>query len=538
MNCRITFVYSCLIAIILQQLPSAAFETSTHRLINQRAAESLILSDSGPTFDEFLKYTLQFPDGYVTILNGQTIRDWLGTGGVAEDQFMSDTLGQKLGELAGGVVRSPRHFHTPLKTWDQSGLKLGGFQFESSPRWAQLADQGFTGKAAWADARSTYFRALTSTDPQERERLFSETFKILGQLMHLVADMGSVAHTRNAQHILGDRFEEFMGDPLNEYLVAGFKGMDPSYVRFTPTNDPVATVPVARLWDTNTYNGTNPEVTIQTTAAGETVGLAEFTSANFFSQSTMLKIAGADPVLPNPAIDQLVPGPIEDQRQYWKKDGPGFEVTHMAVESVFNLFLPSTWWRFSLDDTVFQEYATALLPRAIGYSAGILDYFFRGYIGADVAHAGPLPVGSPPTTLTVTDMANSSLNEETAAGKMALVLRYDYQTGTSENFPQFVVSNAIPVNISRSAQSVVFPFGSLPFPTTFAGSVIYTASLVYQGMLGQESDLGGSGAVVVGHTCSGEIDVPVSFVYGREPDPPLGNSQPALYVGVLHGCVQ
>lgn len=33
---------------------------------------------------------------------------------------------------------------------------------------------------------------------------------------------------------------------------------------------------------------------------------------------------------------------------------------------------------FVLDSRVYEDYAALLLPRAIGYSAGLLDYFFRG----------------------------------------------------------------------------------------------------------------------------------------------------------------
>jgi len=30
-----------------------------------------------------------------------------------------------------------------------------------------------------------------------------------------------------------------------------------------------------------------------------------------------------------------------------------------------------------LDNNVYAEYASLLIPRAVGYSAGLLDYFFR-----------------------------------------------------------------------------------------------------------------------------------------------------------------
>ena len=77
---------------------------------------------------------------------------WIGSGdgGVAEDQFDGNSS-------VGGLTRSPRHFHTPRLPWDRSGLDIPLLpRFESSVRWAQLPDQGFTGRAAWKDARTPF----------------------------------------------------------------------------------------------------------------------------------------------------------------------------------------------------------------------------------------------------------------------------------------------------------------------------------------------------------------------------------------------
>jgi hypothetical protein len=43
-----------------------------------------------------------------------------------------------------------------------------------------------------------------------------------------------------------------------------------------------APVPIARLFDTNQYDGTNPQVTTQ-----NNIGLSEYTNANFLSSDTM-----------------------------------------------------------------------------------------------------------------------------------------------------------------------------------------------------------------------------------------------------------
>ena len=489
----------CLTATLLWPRSTPAFETSTHDQINQQAALGLVMTDSGQTFDDFLRIQLLFSQGLDTPVNGHIIRDWFGIGGVAEDQYLPETLGQKLAEIAGGATRSPRHFHTPLRTWDQSGLNLGGVQFESSPRWAQLADQGFTGKAAWGDARSTYFQALTATDPGQRATLFGNTFKILGQLMHVVVDMGSVAHTRNDQHILGDPFETFVNEPINQSLIAGYQGMDPSYVRFTPTNDAVATVPVARLWDTDTYSGSNPEITAQTTTSGATVGLAEFTSANFFSRSTVSKTAGADPVLPYPATDQLVPGPIElyeptnNNRQYWSKGtGQGIAITHMAVEGAFNLFEPSTWQRFSLDNKVFEDYAHELLPRAIGYAGGLLDYFFRsGIVGGGCCLGTLADILEGRATVWPTNTALSANNvslEDLSTGSVTLVL--GYMLG---NTVGYMVSSPVALDLpaGTGAGPIAFDFSgsNAPGPGVSAiPGVGLPMFFVYRGRFGLEEN--------------------------------------------------
>src|SRR5262249_33336524 len=179
-------------------------------------------------------------------------------------------------ELLGGLMRSPQHFHTPLLPWDRSGLDLPLLpRFESSIRWAQSPDQGFTGRSAWKDARAALSRAATGNTEEGRQQAYADTFRILGQLMHLVVDMASVAHTRNDSHLPGDDFETFMAVRTNESLITGFKGFDPRILQ-APTGDPVAMIPVARIWDTDRYDGTNPPG--ETGSAG--FGLAEISSAN------------------------------------------------------------------------------------------------------------------------------------------------------------------------------------------------------------------------------------------------------------------
>jgi hypothetical protein len=150
-----------------------------------------------------------------------------------------------------------------------------------------------------------------------------------------------------------------------------------------PIPDSIAKVPSARLWDTDQYVRSNPDVTL-----APTIGLSEYTNANFFSDDTIFKD------FPFPAEtsmilrDQPEPQPRTGQlRRYFKKFRDGDTVEHVAVPSALYKFLPDALKdkKIGLDDRVFQDYAERLLPRAVGYSASLLDYFFRGKLDVDLA---------------------------------------------------------------------------------------------------------------------------------------------------------
>jgi len=506
---------------ILAPQGAVGFGTDTHERINVSAAQnstldsflSIDLAAKNVVFDrDFVLQLQEFVQGDKTGLDasvdGKRVVDWIGIGGRSEDQFLEDIVGQTLGEIAGGVTRSPRHFHTPLRDpWDQAGLNLLGIQVQSSVHWAQNPNQSPGKKASWKDARDAYYSALTGRTKAKREGAWADTFQILGQLMHLVGDLGSTAHTRNDSHLLGDGFETFMADPLNRPLIAGFQGIDPS-VLHQPTADPFATVPVARIWDTDTYNGTNPEVTTETTTNGATIGLAEFTSANFFSDDTITRQAFTDPVLPLPAIDRLSPGPVDfypptgNRRQYLSKLGEGVApITHMVAEGIFSRFTPPFVRRHVLDDLVYQDYAQILLPRAIGYSAGLLNYFFRGRMELMNPEHPFACCGAALADNTVVGegvdggIRNVTPGEETQ-GQGRLVAVIPQREGEEIIYH---VSTPVAIDLTREFQGdIAFDFANDPIPFVanasdrfcafVGGTVPCDMHFVYRGPLGQEAD--------------------------------------------------
>ena len=102
--------------------------------------------------------------------------------------------------------RSRNHFHNPIDNSGFSGIwDTGLLSGMSALDWAmQPPNSQNCGCYSWNDVRDYYYRALTSPDKGTREIYFAETFRGIGQLMHLVPDMSVPEHVRNNSHIFGE----------------------------------------------------------------------------------------------------------------------------------------------------------------------------------------------------------------------------------------------------------------------------------------------------------------------------------------------
>ncbi|MCB0387165.1 MAG: hypothetical protein KDD43_17375, partial [Bdellovibrionales bacterium] len=124
------------------------------------------------------------------------------------------------------------------------------------------------------------------------------------------------------------------------------------------------------------YNGSNPESTL-----GIAVGVTEYANANFFSDD---RIAGQNsPVPPYPSKAELIPAPAPSPYLTLSRLGsasfPGARVARFSGNKTLTQFLNLEFdllGNLRLDDAVYDAYASHLIPRAVGYSAAVLDYFF------------------------------------------------------------------------------------------------------------------------------------------------------------------
>lgn len=373
-----------------------ALDVKNHKILNEHIA-SQNFSQINFSLDSYLKNNLNFRDGSKDIVYFKKIFKWISEGGKLED----------LPENALPYARSINHFHDPLT--DQ-GYGPG----KSSVVWSQCPiGEQYHGEYSWHDVRSYFYHALTQYDKSFREESFAHMFRGLGQLMHLVEDASVPSHTRNDGHAFVSPYEDWAKEKIildhdnNFILIAGIpliydtntsNFFSYEYLLLESGKIAGAEVPIANLTDTNMYitdiDGnllTDPSLTVTMPGNFAQIGLAEYSNANFLSADTMFeyypypKAEHCELLLENPSDD----GPLDLDRKYISSTygHPGEQIQHLAVVSVLNKYKDQYFPQISsekipigLDATCHKEYAQKLIPKAIGYSAGLLKYFFRGDI--------------------------------------------------------------------------------------------------------------------------------------------------------------
>ncbi|UCG79071.1 MAG: hypothetical protein JSV21_04385 [Nitrospirota bacterium] len=267
------------------------------------------------------------------------------------------------------LTRAFNHFHDPLQVWNRAGYKNGiGI---SSAVWAQNQAGALGGEWSWAKARDYYYRAFRADNDELREEYLAKTFRTLGHLMHLIADVSVPEHVRDDTHVMPGLTYESWAQSNSDNLPYEILPVNRSI--FSRSVDyQSAVVPISALWDQDIYDGSNP--------FNGQVGLAEFTNANFFSKDTIF----AD--YPHPTRDMTTANLVEQTAEDGSLDKvwyiQGYTSSKLAAYSYLRKYLIRDQWAYNLDDDVYEDYSIQLVPKAVGYSNALLDYFFRGEIEA------------------------------------------------------------------------------------------------------------------------------------------------------------
>jgi hypothetical protein len=378
-----------------------------------------------------------------------TLPAWLMLGSIREDDVPRDANALENNpqdEPGGPFIRVLRHFYDPY-------LDRGMVTWATAPDWA-LEPSAETHKNHFTvvDAREAMWRALTLKQIDAsgalvdlvapsgvvdvgrylrdlRVQYWATTFRALGDVLHLLQDMAQPQHTRGDPHsgtgcaaptcLAGHAsyFEKYVDAritggssfTLRERFFGGILSTD-SVENVAPRG--------FQYGDYSTVSATKYRdyfVTASGLESLEGAGLANYSNQGFFTAGTNIDAAGAQYPSPPPtpgafqsesipatavtnANGESIPhggtlvllrGEVHD---HW---APGQSSAGVALSSfgAFDQFMrPKGWRQFTLNHYNYDDQARLLLPRAIAYSAGLLDYFFRGMLDISLPSAGAYAV--------------------------------------------------------------------------------------------------------------------------------------------------
>jgi hypothetical protein len=517
----------------------------THPDLSRIAAWNSVLGAQ-----DYLK-NIGFTKGLDETVNGKKIIKWLQAGAELED------AGSLL-DIVTNKGRFNNHFHNPLKSWSSAGLNdylivpnpfppftpiIYPVYGESSLLWAQdgTKQESFPGGDwSWKKIREHYYTALTGRDfigaevalnKEKRDEYFAMTFRGLGHQIHLIQDASVPAHVRNDAH------------PLDS-LIGGFEAWakaNPSIINSFASNSIFPNVslnvsysglvPITHLIDTEQYNeGVIPDTSL-------TWGISEYTNSNFVSDDTIFteKFSQGDPhYFPYPKYNtqcyetfEVDIQPNKKQTYLKKKDNcQGEPVEHFVTVGPLFKYLNFNWniqrLTLKLDAATHKDYASKLIPRAVGYSAGLLDYFFRGQLDIIPAQNG-LKVKN------ISTETMSSYTDSSGATIGSISIYYDDFNYDRHLLASYELSNPLAPNEETTVISFTPPSDNIA-----SGKYI----VIFRGKLGNEEE-----AVI------GKVTSPLQIYYvstrngvdkiykmgvdGSNPTVVYDNQNPNLYIGKL-----
>lgn len=353
---------------LLGPVAASAYETIVHQQMTEAA-----FTAASPALEGLQPLGLRQEQLFL----GRSARQWIVAGAVNED------------DLVPPPPRPLFHFFDPI-----SGLGLNasaissvlcGGTCTSAPDWAQNTDADNPNPVySIPAARQSFFQALTMSDQFIREREWATTFEAVGHVAHLIQDMAQPQHVRNDSHFsLGRDFSRYekrteARERANQLTYTGYDLVKLSNWR--------------KYW---------------TETDGK--GLAQFTNRYFISQNTIFRVQGEPGFYANPGLADttLSDGTLANPQNYRGDpilDPNGVAYTNVTIRYLsinytdsYNGAFSGTNPRlatysffdfvheqnvgsnvYSMDNDVYDSAAGILVPRAVGYSAGLINYFFRG----------------------------------------------------------------------------------------------------------------------------------------------------------------
>jgi hypothetical protein len=353
------------------------------------------------------------PQGW--LMAGAVREDDSGRGAQAANRALFNAEEEPLDDPWGNFNRYCNHFFDPLYNRPLTASCFSD-TFDSTPIWALGVYGPFAAPLTTsanpvrrnhftiADAREALWRALTgriqsgavvAPDESTRKTEYATLFRALGDVLHLNQDMAQPQHTRDESHGVGHAawYEKYVDGRAKgaSEVIYNFR-----YGSLTATNLQPLTYtgyPAPTFANYSDYWSTG---TGSATYGGN--GLADYSSRGFFtpgknfgnaeytmpvsSPGAYAEVAVADPAgIRDLYLDATVRDTVLNTSS---------RPIHMTRASILDDALlaaaaasggaTNASAGYTLDRGTFDDRAELLIPRAVSYSAGILDYFFRGSI--------------------------------------------------------------------------------------------------------------------------------------------------------------
>ena len=381
----------CILALALAALPtgSAAWEAATtHAGLTEQAAlhselHQRLRSQLGIDGGLFANLTIPPADapelfevlgelnpthGYVPDSRGRLLAlGWLAAGAVVADSppthaanhFFDPTTGKGLSDATvrglGDRMRHALYTRLAGDNIERSGM--------SAVQWITHADNPMSVSRFFEQ----YGKAVTAQTPAERERHAAGALLAAGAILHVLQDMGSPSHVRNdlASHIdvvgndardVGSRFERLAALAYSRLGVPG-----PRQAIERPSVEAFFT-------------------------ARDRGGLADRTALSWFSAYTLPRAITLRPGTGSKALgDRLVrsvvrphPAPLPQLDFQSARESSGARLVNDDGICVASYQLRQSILSWYLEDDCLAEQVAMLLPEVSNYSAGLIDFLFRG----------------------------------------------------------------------------------------------------------------------------------------------------------------
>lgn len=317
--------------------------------------------------------------------------------------------------------RYKNHFHDPTKN-PPIGL-TDGWIFGAFPsfEWASVPGIGDllnVNNDTWPNARNLEWEALTTSNKGSREASLGHMFYALGRIIHLNQDLSQPDHVRNDNHMqIGGGIRPFGPHWIENHGKWNYMRhpewfvLDPAkHIQGWSAWRQGGFTKLEAFWDRNKYTGTDEQLIAaldHDVDPDKKLGLAEFCNGNFLGEDATYAeyfTPGDQHYFPFPRVrrmqsfkdyqgnlpanvrmtfvrngDSVYRIPIKKD-----KDGPTVNahsmLLYLGTMPQFDAYTrPVAYVSSTINESaVLDEYHSILLPKAVEYSAGILDYFFRG----------------------------------------------------------------------------------------------------------------------------------------------------------------